>query len=213
MLLVKIGDLPSAALNSRAITLQMHPATAEEDKQLQQYTAAMLHRDINRLVLPQRLPPAMVRRQVVPEGKQPRALMPALLPSMMKHRESDLANWEPTFPPGFINRARDKWRPLFVIAEAAGIKWTRRAHLAAMALEPEEEHETPPGAIVLTKLAAAIEGFPDPIITSAEVDAALGGQATSKWRAQRLKEVGIKPGRHYRSGVQVRGYLVADIRR
>src|SRR5262249_14521851 len=81
---VKIGDLPSAALNSRAITIQMYPATAEEDKQLQQYTAAMLHRDINRLVLPQRLPPAMVKRQVVPEGKQPQALIAALLPSMMK---------------------------------------------------------------------------------------------------------------------------------
>jgi hypothetical protein len=213
MLLVKIGDLPSAALNSRAITIQMYPATAEEDKQLQQYTLAMLHRDINRVVLPQRLPPAMVKRQVVPEGKQPRALMPALLPSMMKRLESELANWEPTFPPGFINRARDKWRPLFVIAEAAGVKWTRRAHLAAMALEPEEEHETPPGAIVLTKLANAIVGFPGAIMTSAEVDSALGGRESPKWRANILRQVGLKPGRHYRDGVQVRGYLVADIRR
>ena len=116
------------------------------------------------------------------------------------------------FPPGFINRARDKWRPLFVIAEAAGVKWTRRAHLAAMALEPEEETEAPPGAIVLMKLANAIEGFPQTIITSAEVDAALGGRESPKWRANVLKQVGLKPGRHF-DGMQVRGYLVADIGR
>src|SRR5215831_8952803 len=124
---------------------KMHPATVEVQARLLTYKDATLARDIDRLVRPVRLPPGMVKRQVVPEGKQPQALMPALLPSMMKRLESELANWEPTFPPGFINRVRDKWGPLFVVAEAAGVKWTRRAHLAAMALEPEEDHETPPG--------------------------------------------------------------------
>jgi hypothetical protein len=87
------------------------------------------------------------------------------------------------------------------------------AHLAALALEPEEDHETPRGAVVLTKLANAIADFSCAIITSAEVDSALGGRESPQWRANALRQVGLKPGRHYRDGVQVRGYLVADIRR
>jgi hypothetical protein len=213
MVLVKIGDLPSAALNSRCILIQMHPATEKQDRELQRYTTAMLNRDIGRLVRPQMLKPAMLKAQVLPKGKQPKAIMPALLPSIIRGLESKLAKWEPQFPPGFLNRARDKWRPLLTIAEAAGVKWTRRAHLAAMALESEEEVDAPPGAIVLTKLAQVIADFPHPIITTAEVVAALGGRDSPKLIATRLKEVGIKPGRHYRDGVQHRAYVVPDILR
>ena len=191
--LVKIGDLPSRALQSRCITIQMHPATAEEAKRLANYKDAMMDRDIERLIA---------------------ARYGRLLPRIMAQREEELAKRELYFEYGLVNRPLDKWRPLLTIAEAAGVKWTRRAQLAVKALEPEEEEQPKlPGANVLAKLMPALEGFPHAIMTSAEVDGFLGGPQAPKWRAEMLKQVGLRPGRYTRDGQQVRGYLVEDIQR
>jgi len=132
----------------------------------------------------------------------------------MAQREEELAKRELYFEYGLVNRPLDKWRPLLTIAEAAGVKWTRRAQLAVKALEPEEEEQPKlPGANVLAKLMPALEGFPHAIMTSAEVDGFLGGPQAPKWRAEMLKQVGLRPGRYTRDGQQVRGYLVEDIQR
>src|SRR5262249_21394465 len=78
MVLVKIGGLPSAALEDRCITIRMHPATPEEAARLGSYTDAMLARDIGRLMHGQ-------------TAKKPEGTVHAraLLPSMMKYREEE----------------------------------------------------------------------------------------------------------------------------
>jgi len=142
--LAKIGGLPSGALQSRCITIQMHPATAEEAKKLATYTDKMMERDIAQLTA---------------------AKFGRLLQRTMEAREEELAKRELYFEYGLINRALDKWRPLLTIAEAAGVKWTRRAQLAVQALEPEEgEKPRSPGVNVLAKLMPALESFPHKII-------------------------------------------------
>ena len=40
----------------------------------------------------------------------------------------------PTMPSGIEDRAADVWEPLLAVAEAAGEAWTRRAHVASLAL-------------------------------------------------------------------------------
>ena len=40
----------------------------------------------------------------------------------------------PTMPSGIEDRAADVWEPLLAVAEAAGEAWTRRAHVASVAL-------------------------------------------------------------------------------
>ena len=42
---------------------------------------------------------------------------------------------DPRMPDGFNNRRWANWRPLFVIAEAAGGEWPQRAYEAAIAIE------------------------------------------------------------------------------
>jgi Protein of unknown function (DUF3631) len=193
MVLVKIGGLPSRALQSRCITIQMHPATAEEAKRLAGYTDAMLARDVARLTA---------------------ARYGRLLHRTMAERAEGLARRELYFEYGLINRALDKWRPLLTIAEAAGVKWTRRAQLAVKALEPEEEERpNSRGANVLARLMPALADFPHAIIFSTEVDNLLGGPQQAKIRRDALEEVGLHARRQRRDGERLWGYVVAEIRR
>jgi hypothetical protein len=182
----------------------MHPATATEDRELGRYLPKNIDKDIANAVKPHQPPKG--------DGRK---FAPALLAHELKRREEELAEWRPSFPSGFINRARDKWWPLLAIAEAAGNKWTQRALRAAMALEPEEQEtamrEGPVN--VLRRVVEATSTWPHDEISSAELDQALGGKQSPRWNAEQLKQVGLKPGRHYRGSKQLRSYLIEDIRK
>ena len=195
MALAKISVLPSAALRSRCIIIQMHPATAEE-------AAKLIAR----------------ARGCADPNIRP------LLAKVMRRVASDLATAKPSMPPKLINRGADKWRPLFAIAEAAGGDWPARALAAANELESDEE-ERPPHLTMLSKVATITRDWPHPVIFSDELDKALlkfgmSGSPTrwgakplsAKERANILKLVGVKPKPLWRDGKQLRGYRIADIR-
>jgi hypothetical protein len=180
-----IGDtLPSAALQTRCIVIRMFPTTTEQDKALQR-----ARKDAGREI-------------AVKKG----------LPTLIAAREAEYPTWKPIFPPGFINRARDKWRPLLAMAEAAGMKWARRGQLAAMALQDwDDEPEALPSHIVLAKVVEVTRGWQQPFIASAKLDQLL--HETSKRRSGFLKRVGLRPERfRLDGGEQHRGYRIEAIR-
>jgi hypothetical protein len=199
--LVKIGmTLPSKALWSRCILIPMYPATAEDHF----LPAAVVEKRIARLVRPQQ----------PPKGRQgePRTFLPALLPTAMRQREKELTTWEPAYPAGFINRDRDKWKPLFAVAEAAGVKWTRRAHLAAMALAfDDDEEERSPERTFLANVVAATKDWAQPFATGEEIARALGSPTGPRWVAERLKDAGIRSRMHGKERRRV--YFLEDLRR
>jgi len=188
MALGKIGTLPSPALRSRCIVIQMHPATAEE--------AAILGNQA--------------------KGQADPNIRP-LLARVVKAVEADIVAAKPAIPTNLINRSADKWRPLLAIAEAAGSDWPKRALAAANELESGEEEELP-HITLLRKLVAFTKDWPHEVIFSEELDRMRVniddnfGRLTAKTRAGLLELVGLKPKRHWRDGKQLRGYLIADIR-
>lgn len=189
MALGKIGALPNAALRSRSIMVQMHPATPAEAAQL--VDQAKGHADPN---------------------------IRPLLAKIMQPLASDLAAAKTAIPTKLINRGADKWRPLLAIAEAAGGDWLRRALAAAEELESEEQ-ERPAHVALLCKVSAVTKDWPSDVIFSEDLDRALGKSGASKtaaalsakMRGRLLGLVGLKPAQLTRNGKQLRGYRIADI--
>ncbi len=190
MALGKIGVLPSPALRSRCIVIQMHPASVAEAEELLKHSKGQANPNIRPLLM-----------------------------KVMSGRAEELAAANPTIPTDLINRGADKWRPLLAIAEAAGGDWPKRALEAAHELEGEEE-EQPPHVILLSKLVSITKDWPYEEIFSEELDSALSKLAASEkaaqWSAKQrghlLKLVGLKAERHWREGKQLRGYRISDIR-
>jgi hypothetical protein len=191
MALAKIGALPSAALRSRCIVIQMHPATPAEARQLSTHSKGRSDENIR-----------------------------ALLAKVMGPLASELATAKPSMPAKLINRGADKWRPLLAIAEEAGGDWPKRALAAAEELESYET-ERPPHVVLLRKVMAITKDWPHEVIFSEELDRELDRAdpserteiARAKHRARLLDVVGLKAERHWRDGKQLRGYRIADIRR
>ena len=191
MALAKIGALPSGALRSRCIIIQMHPATATEAEQL----------------------------SIRNKGRSDENIRP-LLAKVIEPLQADLGAAKPSMPAKLINRGADKWRPLLAIAQAAGEGWFERATAAADQLESYKP-ERPPHITLLCKVMTIIESWPQEVIFSEELDARLRGFAvaqnevisTAKQRGDLLNTVGLKSARHWRDGKQLRGYRIADIRR
>jgi hypothetical protein len=191
MALTKIGTLPSPALLSRCIAIQMHPATAEEAVKL--VANAKGHADTN---------------------------IRPLIRKVLEQLPENLAAANHSMPTNLINRGADKWRPLLTIAQAAGSDWLKRAVGAADQLESYEP-ERPPHVVLLGKVIEITKDWPHEVIFSEELDAALDradpsertGIAWAKHRARLLEVVGLKPERHWRGGRQARGYRITDIRK
>jgi hypothetical protein len=190
MALGKIGNLPNAALLSRSIVIQMHPATPTEAKHL--LNGATGHADAN---------------------------IRPLLRKVMPQHASDLAVAKPAIPGKLINRGADKWRPLLAVAEAAGGDWPQRALAAALELEGDED-ERPAHVTLLCKVVAITKDWPCDVIFSGELDDAVRrrgvavtlGTFNAKKRANLLRLVGLKPSQITRNDKQLRGYYIPDIR-
>lgn len=188
MALTKIGTLPSPALLSRCIVIQMHPATAEEAMKLVAH--AKEHADPN---------------------------IRPLIRKVLEQLPENLAAANLSMATTLINRGADKWRPLLTIAQAAGGDWPNRAVAAADQLESYEP-ERPPHVILLGKVIVITKDWPHDVIFSEELDRALDPSerteiAWAKHRARLLGVVGLKPERHWRGEKQARGYRIADIRK
>jgi hypothetical protein len=189
MALAKIGALPNAALRSRCIVIQMHPATAAEAQQLSTHS----------------------------KGRSDEHIRP-LLAKIVGRLRPELAAAKPSMPSKLINRGADKWRPLLTIAQAAGDHWLERAISAAEELESYEQ-ERPPHITLLCKVVVITKDRTDEIINSDDLDRALArksgieGPLNAKTRGKMLRLVGLKAERHWRGGKQRRGYLISDIRR
>jgi hypothetical protein len=118
---------------------------------------------------------------------------------------------------GLQNRLADNWRPLFAIADTAGGKWSKRTRQIAMNLasliKPEKVH------VLLADIGAlALSGE---AISSEELANRLRELPERPWRtakdlqkeiARLLEPYAIKPKPRRIEGVQLRGYLVAELR-
>jgi hypothetical protein len=162
----------------------MHPASASEAKQL----TNSKHGEADKNIRP-------------------------LLSKVMTEIAPELAASKLTIPSGLINRAADKWHPLFAIADAAGGDWPKRVWQAACELEVEEEEQETSGISLLRRVVEATKEWPHDEIFSDELHDSLGGSNYSdKQRGRLLGAFGLKATRHRRGGKQARGYSIAAIR-
>ncbi len=192
--LAKIGTLPSAALMSRCIVIRMHPASKTEADTLRRTSKGAADENVRSLVR-----------------------------SAMDQHGEEFANAKPEVPAELINRDADKWRPLIAVADLAGGNWPRRAQYAALALEGEQP-EREPHISLLCDVEELVRDWPREIIFSEELDREVSKFASSRhrgdWYPKSAKErgrllglVGLKAERRWHHGKQLRGYLVADIKR
>jgi putative DNA primase/helicase len=63
-----------------------------------------------------------------------------------------IRNAEPPMPAGLINRTKDNWSPLFVIAQVAGGEWPNKCLDAVLAFQESRPDETSVGVMLLTDL-------------------------------------------------------------
>lgn len=188
----KIGRIPSDALISRCILIQMHPATDADSTRLYKQP------DTSNVA-------AAIRSKLTP------------VPSV-KTLEY-LSRSRPDIPDGLSNRVRDKWVPLLAMADLAGGAWPEWARKAAVTLEVGGEESEPAAVKLLRRVVGIAAGWKHPIIFSEELDGILGRQPkkererelSPKTRGKMLAQVGIKTSTLRRDGRQAKGYLVQDI--
>lgn len=119
----------------------------------------------------------------------------------------------PEMPSDLNSRARDIWKPLFRVAECAGVEWHSKAWNASLVLsggdtEPEE------ASLQLRLLSDAREVFVGDRMATKELIQALQEFEEAPWRtlerftpntlARMLRNYGVKP--HAFAGGKVRGY-------
>ena len=182
----KIGGLPDAALKSRCLVIEMHPATDAE--------AAKLYRESR-------------------GGGDP--AVRAMLAKVLAGHGEELGQMRPDMPPGFKNRRRDRWLPLFAIADAAGGVWPERARAAALELDDPAEDPEADHVAVLWDVVEAVEGWAHDVIFTSELLQRMGDRAPANDMALAalLRPLGVKPSNPRRNGERKRGYRLADIRR
>ena len=130
---------------------------------------------------------------------------------------------DPDIPPEIMNdRARDNWRPLIAIADAAGGDWPRLARDTARAMAVEAPDSESAGTLLLGDLNLL---FKDDIdrLTSDEIIQALNEMESRPWAEWRrgnpltkvglshlLRPFGIKPQKWREGNNTLRGYLRSD---
>jgi hypothetical protein len=181
MALGKIGGLPSAALRSRCIVIQMHPATPQEAKEL-------------------------VARRRGEAGKNVRPL----LMGVMKGTRGDILALPPPAT-DLINRDYDKWHPLLTIAEYAGGAWPKRTLAALKELESDEKERPQfvPLLCRVVKVASTWPRpviFPDELDSALGSSPAAGED-----RRKLLRAAGVKTRPQRRGSTTARGWSVAEI--
>jgi hypothetical protein len=124
--------------------------------------------------------------------------------------ELKLAGTPPEMPEGFRGRMRDKWRPLFAIADAAGGAWPERARASAVELEAIGAQEEPKHVTALRNLVAVVADWPHAEIFTRELQA-LGFQDIPGGGAL-LPKVGLTTQNVRRDGEQAKGLKLAAIR-
>src|SRR5262249_41597145 len=93
---------------------------------------------------------------------------------------AEVQSAEPVLPSALDDRARDNWRPLIALADAAGGKWPGRARAAALALSRRRHEE----GIAVAALAAIRDLFAAQHtdgLGSRRIVAALTADRTSRW--------------------------------
>jgi Protein of unknown function (DUF3631) len=134
-----------------------------------------------------------------------------------------LSKSKPEVPPGFHNRRRANWQPLFAIAELAGAEWKKAAWRAAQAVEAIHDAFDPSlGIQVLADIRDAFAGLRTDRATSGALIAELVADEGKPWAtlnrgkpitqnrlAGFLKDFDIKP-RTIRTaaGDTAKGYLL-----
>ena len=140
---------------------------------------------------------------------------------------SDLRKTTPEMPNELINRERDKFRPLFAIAEAAGGNWPNRVHNAALGLSDRAGHEEKETAIQLLADIRELSQKYDwhggvssyklanQLVQDMPLDRPWstfdkGQEISQKQIANLLAPFGIRPAQLWINGGKVRGYRPAD---
>ncbi|MEQ1856404.1 MAG: DUF3631 domain-containing protein [Longimicrobiales bacterium] len=130
----------------------------------------------------------------------------------------ELRSAEPTVPEALHDRARDNWRPLLAIAEAAGGAWPERARCAALLLSGSNDDE---GDAVVALLADMRTAMSDrACIASTDLVKLLvglgpghpwgeyrkGAAVSERQVAALLRRVEVRPRQHWYDGRKIRGY-------
>ncbi|MFZ8829101.1 MAG: DUF3631 domain-containing protein, partial [Armatimonadota bacterium] len=139
----------------------------------------------------------------------------------------------PLMPRHISDRAREGWRLLVAIADAAGGDWSERARKAMLALEQAREDpafnvrllialrdifvERQAERLTTLEIAEALAELPDAPVPEdfwkwlAAPDSKRKSQQIGSWLAKALKPFGIKPAIWKENGQTQRGYRLADL--
>jgi uncharacterized protein (DUF983 family) len=139
----------------------------------------------------------------------------------------------PLMPRHISDRAREGWRLLVAIADAAGGDWSERARKAMLALEQTREDpafnvrllialrdifvEHQAERLTTLEIAEALAELPDAPVPEdfwkwlAAPDSKRKSQQIGSWLAKALKPFGIKPAIWKENGQTQRGYRLADL--
>lgn len=92
-----------------------------------------------------------------------------------------LPSLDPTAPASFGARQREKYEPLFAVAELAGPQWLAKAHQAAIAIESTAQEDEDIGSMLLADLRAIFDDVRHDKIRSAELVERLRAMADRPW--------------------------------
>jgi hypothetical protein len=138
--------------------------------------------------------------------------------------QSCLQECDPAMPPGAFNRLADNWRPLFAVAEIAGLDWPQRAAAAFDRLTSREDGDAQGiGAMLLADIQQAfVHSQAERVFSKTLIEtlcgmtdrpwpeAHRGKPITETWLARRLHSFGIS-SRPLRIGEdRFRGYHAGD---
>ncbi len=108
-----------------------------------------------------------------------------------RDHEIELRAAEPELPDDVINRLADNWRPLLVIADAAGGEWPGRARKALTYLKTEDDKESAKIKLLADMWAILDEKQADRLLTRDFIEA-LNGMEEASW-SEFNKGKGINP--------------------
>jgi putative DNA primase/helicase len=134
-----------------------------------------------------------------------------------------IRNAEPPMPAGLINRTKDNWSPLFVIAQVAGGEWPNKCLDAVLAFQESRPDETSVGVMLLTDLQELFresEGKPLPTEEILKSLATMDERPWPEWKkgkpitarqlAKLLKPFGVT-SKNVRFGDKIpKGYELSD---